>query len=70
MAASVAYAAPGPGVGQRAFWRGWDLAIVFLALMLAGDTLNRWGISAPAWMLVYGLGRVNTTLRTVCVLSF
>lgn len=55
MAASGAYAAPRPGVGQRAFWRGWDLAIVFLALILAGDTLNRWGVSAPAWMLVYGL---------------
>ncbi|WP_183154085.1 O-antigen ligase family protein [Paracoccus siganidrum] len=44
-----------PRVGQRAFWRLFDLSLAGLAIMVAGDTFNRWGVSGPLWALIYAM---------------
>lgn len=53
-------------VGQRVFWRAYDVTLLSLMIIAMADMPNRWtGLAAPLWMLIYALflGRISLMWR-------
>lgn len=49
----------GVSMGQRAFWRVYDIALAIAVVTTAGDVPNRWGLATEMWQLIYAMAFVR-----------